>query len=88
MTAKLTVTERLSKVESQLTENNKTTWRVFEAIYGNGKPGLLTEFRMLRQSVEEHHKAAATAQNQKRSDWKYIITTLVAASAVIVAIFK
>lgn len=88
MMAKLTVNERLSKVESQLDENNKTTWRVFEAIYGNGKPGLLTEFRMLRQSVEEHHKTAATAQNQKRSDWKWIITTSVAASAVIVAIFK
>lgn len=88
MTAKLTVTERLAKVENQLDENNKTTWRVFETLYGNGKPGLLTEFRMLRQSVEEYHKTAATAQNQKRSDWKWIITTSVAASAVIVAIFK
>lgn len=88
MTAKLTVPERLSKVESQLEENNKTTLRVFEAIYGNGKPGLLTEFQMLRQIMEDHHKTAATAQNQKRSDWKYIITTLIAASAVIVAIFK
>lgn len=84
----MTVNERLAKVENQLEENNKTTWRVFEALYGNGKPGLLTEFRMLRRSVEEHHKTAATAQNQKRSDWKYIITTLIAASAVIVAIFK
>lgn len=84
MTAKLTVTERLAKVESQLDENNKTTWRVFEAIYGNGKPGLLSEFRMLRQSVEEHHKAATV----NKSDWKWIITTAVAASAVIVAIFK
>lgn len=84
MTAKLTVTERLAKVENQLDENNKTTWRVFEAIYGNGKPGLLTEFRMLRQSVEEHHKSATV----NKSDWKWIITTAVAASAVIVAIFK
>ena len=82
--AKLTVNERLSKVESQLDENNKTTWRVFEAIYGNGKPGLLSEFRLLRQSVEAHHKAATV----NKSDWKYIITTALAASAVIVAIFK
>lgn len=84
MTAKLTMTERLAKVENQLDENNKTTWRVFEAIYGNGKPGLLTEFRMLRQSVEEHHKSTMA----NKSDWKYIITTLIAVSAVIVAIFK
>lgn len=84
MTTKLTVTERLAKVESQLEENNKTTWRVFEAIYGNGKPGLLSEFRLLRQSVEEHHKATTV----NKSDWKWIITTAVAASAVIVAIFK
>ena len=84
MTAKLTVTERLAKVENQLDENNKTTWRVFEAIYGNGKPGLLSEFRLLRQSVESHHKAATV----NKSDWKWIITTAVAASAVLVAIFK
>lgn len=88
MGANMTDNERLAKVENQLEENNKTTWRVFEALYGNGKPGLLTEFRMLRQNVEEHHKTVATAQNQKRSDWKWIITTSVAASAVIVAIFK
>lgn len=84
MMAKLTVTERLAKVESQLDENNKTTWRVFEAIYGNGKPGLLSEFRLLRQSVEAHHKSAAV----NKSDWKWLITTAVAASAVLVAIFK
>lgn len=88
MMAKLTVNERLSKVESQLDENNKTTWRVFEALYGNGKPGLLSEFRILRQSVEEHRTSVATLQKQARSDWKWIITTAVAASAVIVAIFK
>lgn len=53
MGANMTVNERLAKVENQLEENNKTTWRVFEALYGNGKPGLLSEFRILRQSVED-----------------------------------
>lgn len=84
----MTINERLAKVENQLKENNKTTWRVFEALYGNGKPGLLSEFRILRQSVEEHHTSVAALQKQARSGWKYIITTLIAASAVIVAIFK
>lgn len=88
MMAKLTVNERLSKVESKLDENNKTTWRVFEAIFGNGKPGLLSEFRLLRQNVEEHHTSVATRQKQARSDWKWIITTLVAVCAVAVAIIK
>lgn len=84
MMVKLTVNERLAKVENQLEENNKTTWRVFEALYGNGKPGLLSEFRLLRQSVEAHHQSATV----NKSDWKWIITTAVAATAVIVAIFK
>lgn len=84
MMTKLTINERLAKVESQLDENNKNTWRVFEAIYGNGKPGLLSEFRLLRQSVEAHHQSATV----NKSDWKWIITTAVAASAVLVAIFK
>ena len=88
MGANMTVNERLAKVENQLEENNKTTWRVFEALYGNGKPGLLSEFRILRQSVEEHHMSVAALQKQARSDWKWIITTIVATSAVLVAIIK
>ena len=84
----MTINERLTKVENQLEENNRTTWRVFEAIYGNGKPGLLSEFRVLRKSVEEHHASVAALQKQAKSDWKWIITTAVAVGAVIVAVIK
>ncbi len=35
------INERMTALESLTTENNKTLWRIHEAIYGNGKPGLL-----------------------------------------------
>ena len=84
----MTINERLAKVENQLEENNRTTWRLFEAIYGNGKPGLLMEFRLLRKSVEEHHESVANLQRRSRSDWKWMITTAVAIGAVVVAVIK
>ena len=36
----MNINERLAKLENGLEENSKTLWRVFEAVYGNGKPGL------------------------------------------------
>lgn len=89
------INERLSTVESKLEENNRTTWRVFEAIYGNGKPGLIAEFKLLRQSVEKHHKEAdqrlreeEALRIERKTDWKWIATTIVAIAAVVAAIIK
>jgi hypothetical protein len=82
------VNDRLASLEAKTEENGKTIWRVFEAIYGNGKPGLLTEFQLLRQSVEEHHGSVEELRKKNRGDWRWIITTLVAVAAVIVAYFK
>lgn len=82
------ISERLAAVERGMEENNKTTWRLFEALYGNGKPGLLSEFRLLRESVEQHHNAVETLQKRGRGDWQWLITTLVATAAVVVAIIK
>ena len=82
------VNERLAAVERGLEENTRTTWRLFEALYGNGKPGLLSEFRLLRESVEQHHNAVAALQKRGRGFWQWLITTLVAAAAVVVAIIK
>ena len=84
----MTFNERLSKLENQTAENGKTIWRVFEAIYGNGKPGLLSEFRLLRESVEQHHSAVREEKRAAKLDWQWVVTTSVAIGAIVVAIFK
>lgn len=80
------VNERLATLENEMVENNKTTWRIFEAIYGNGKPGLLTEFQLLRQSVEDHHKTIEDKTKEKKADWKWLIPTVAAIVAAIAAV--
>ena len=84
----MTLSERLAVLEKMMDENGKTIGRVFEALYGNGKPGLLSEFQTLRQSVEEHHEAVAEIRRRDRGNWQWVITTIVAIAAVVVAFFK
>lgn len=83
-----TVNERLAALEKKTEESSKTLWRVFEAIYGNGKAGLLTEFQLLRKSVEEHHEEIAENHKRNKADWKWLITTGIAIAAVVSAFFK
>ena len=73
------INERMTALESLTTENNKTLWRIHEAIYGNGKPGLLAEVRVLAQSVEQHH----AEHRQRKIDWQWLVTTLIAVAAVL-----
>lgn len=80
--------ERLATLEKEMEENRKTTWRIFEAIYGNGKPGLLTEFQLLRRSVEEHHQKIEEKHQEKKADWKWLIPTLAAVAAAVAAFAK
>ena len=76
--------ERIAALEKATEENGKTIWRVFEAIYGNGKPGLLAEVQALRQSVEAHH----TADHQRGDNWKWAVMAIIAAGTLAVAWFK
>jgi hypothetical protein len=82
------VNDRLASLEAKTEENGHTIRRVFEAIYGNGKPGLLVEFQLLRQSVEAHHESVEDLRKKNKSDWKWVITTGVAIAAVLTAVFK
>jgi hypothetical protein len=82
------VEERLAKLENEVEDINKTLWRIFEAIYGNGKPGLLTEFQLLRRSVEEHHQKIEDKTKEKKADWKWLVPTLAAVVAAVAAIWK
>lgn len=43
--------ERLSTLETREDENSKTLWRIHEAIYGNGKPGLIADVHAIKQMV-------------------------------------
>lgn len=83
-----TVTERLATLESQMKQNNDTTKQIFEAIYGNGKRGLLTEFQLLRKSVEEHHQKIEEKNKEKKADWKWLVPTIVAIASVVAAFLK
>ena len=87
--------ERITKIETTLEDNNQVIHRVEEAIFGNGKPGLLSDFRLLAESVERHHKEAdarikaeAARNRERKTDWKWIVTTIVAIAAVAAAIIK
>ena len=50
------VNERLAKLETSMDENQKTVWRLFEAIYGNGKPGLIADVKSLSEKVDDIKK--------------------------------
>lgn len=80
----MNLNERLAALEKATEENGKTMWRIFEAVYGNGKPGLLAEMQSLRQSVEAHHAEA----HIHRRNWQWIIAALISLAAVLVAAFK
>ena len=82
------VNERLATLESKMEANNATTKQIFEAIYGNGKVGLLTEFGLLRKSVEEHHKKIEDKTKEKKADWKWLIPTIAAVVAAIAAFVR
>lgn len=79
---------RLSRLEAQMSDIAEDVRRITNAVYGNGKPGLITELQMLKQSVEAHHQSVDELRKQARGDWKWIVTTLVAVAAVLAAMTK
>ena len=76
----MNLSERLAALEKLTDENGKTIWRVFEAVYGNGKPGLIADVQAIRQLIE--------SQKHHGQNWQWVITTIIAAAAVVVAWMK
>ena len=37
--------ENVAKLQTTVEDNNKTVHQIEQALYGNGKPGLLSDFR-------------------------------------------
>ena len=85
-----TISERLTLVEKITEDTNGIVKKLEAAIYGNGEPGLKTNLEVLKKSVENHHKEAEDRIKEQKSDWKWVVSTLVAIGSVltsIVAIF-
>ncbi len=47
--------ERIARIKIALEDNNDTIRKIEQAIFGNGKPGLLSDFRIGAKSVNDHH---------------------------------
>lgn len=84
----LEMAKEIASIKENLRENNVKTIKVYEAIYGNGKDGLITEFKLLRQSVESHHESVEKLQSKNTDKWQWAITTLVAIGAIVVGFLK
>ena len=69
----MTSNERLASLETKVGEINKTTWKIHDAVYGNGKPGILAELHAIRRA---------------RVDIKWLVSTVVAIAALVIAYIK
>ena len=81
----MSINERIAKIETKMDDLGATVLKLEHAIYGNGTPGLLSDVRVIRKSVERHHQAVDEKTQEKKSDWKWLVSTVVAIAAVIVA---
>ena len=77
-----TIRERLAKLEVTTGENYKLLGKLTNAIYGNGKPGLITELANLNKALETHLEAIGS----QKADRKWIITTIIAIAGIITSI--
>lgn len=75
--------QKMERVETLLANNDKQTQMVFNAIYGNGKPGLITELQRLRDSVEAHQKSVDNSNNNRQAQIQWAITSLIAVAAIV-----
>ena len=76
--------QRLTKLETMTEQNSHEIARIVDAIYGNGKPGILTNIELIKSDL-------AKQKSDKKSGIGYlqwIITTVIAILALIVTCFK
>lgn len=79
-----TTEQRLTTLETLTTQNSQNITKIVDAIYGNGKPGILTNIELMKADI-------ATQKNERRSSIGYlqwIITTVIAILALIVTYLK
>ena len=92
MSKGLTQSERITYLEAGFDDIKDDVKKVVDALYGNGKPGLLSDFRQLKENVHKHHESVEELTKQKKNDWKFVITTLLsvvsASIALVVALVR
>ena len=79
-----TTEQRLTKLETLTMQNSQNISRIVDAIYGNGKPGILTNIELMKNDL-------ATQRSERRSsigNWQWIVTTIIAILALIVTYLK
>lgn len=76
----MNINERMAALEKATDEHGKTLWRVFEAVYGNGKPGLIADVQAIRQMLEGRKDHGRT--------WQWVVSMIIAAAAVVVAVVR
>ena len=76
----MNINERMAALEKASDEYGKTLWRVFEAVYGNGKPGLIADVQAIRQMLEGRKDHGRT--------WQWVVSMIIAAAAVVVAFVR
>lgn len=92
MPQKLTQSERITRLETICEALARDVRKVVTALYGNGKAGLLSDFRQLKENVEKHHEAVDELTKEKKSDTKFVVTTILsvisAGIALVVALIR
>lgn len=79
-----TTEQRLTALETLTTQNSQNISRIVDAIYGNGKPGILTNIELMKADL-------VTQRSERRSsigNWQWIVTTIIAILALIVTYLK
>lgn len=77
-----TIRERLASLETTMKGNQEALKKLTDAIYGNGKLGLIAELSNLNKALETHLEAMGA----KKADRKWIITTIIAIAGIITSI--
>lgn len=76
--------QRLTKMEVLTKDNQENIKKIVDAIYGNGKPGILTNIELMKHDLKTHIENC----EKKKANWQWIITTLIAIAALIITYFK
>lgn len=76
----MTTSERLAALETEVKESRKKIDKLFDAVYGNGKPGLIADVQAIRQKLDDQKNHGQT--------WQWLAATVISASAVLVAWLK
>ncbi len=87
--------QRITKIETMFDEHRQILEKLNEALYGDGKPGLLSDFRRLEDRVADQRAEVAKIRDdlelkrrERKIDWQWLVTTAIAVGAVAAACIR